>query len=272
MSRGARVRFFLVLGLLGGCLALAINVKPNLGLDLRGGAQFVFQAEGTEQTPGQRGERRQDPRGAARSRRRPRCRRVHAGPPGRGPDPGRAARRHQRRGGAGGRGADRQDRQADRARGRRDRRRPTPKPSKKGNQILPSDQGDTLEIGPTVLQGDDITGADAVQRDQSVGWVVAIDFSGKGGDTWADITGKAACNPSGDPKRRIAIVLDGKIISSPEVNTGVGCDVGIRGGSTDITGNFTAGRGQGPRRADRGRLAAARAEADLRPARRPDAR
>ena len=69
---------------------------------------------------------------------------------------------------------------------------------------------------------------------------MAIDFSGKGGDTWADITGKAACNPTGDPKRRIAIVLDGEIISSPEVNTGVGCDVGIRGGSTDITGNFSA--------------------------------
>jgi SecD/SecF fusion protein len=83
-------------------------------------------------------------------------------------------------------------------------------------------------------------GASAVQRDQSVEWVVAIDFDGKGGDTWADITGKAACNPSGDPKRRIAIVLDGEVISSPEVNTDVGCDVGIRGGSTDITGNFTA--------------------------------
>ena len=69
---------------------------------------------------------------------------------------------------------------------------------------------------------------------------MAIDFNGKGGSTWADITGKAACNPSGDPKRRIAIVLDGEVISSPEVNTDVGCDVGIRGGSTDITGNFTS--------------------------------
>ena len=68
---------------------------------------------------------------------------------------------------------------------------------------------------------------------------MAIDFNGKGGSTWADITGKAACNPSGDPKRRIAIVLDGEVISSPEVNVTVGCDVGIRGGSTDITGDFT---------------------------------
>ena len=51
MSRGVWIRFFLVLGLLVGCLALAINVKPNLGLDLKGGAQFVFEAEGTDQTP-----------------------------------------------------------------------------------------------------------------------------------------------------------------------------------------------------------------------------
>src|SRR5918994_335529 len=51
MSRGVWVRFILVLGLLAGCAALAVNVKPNLGLDLKGGAQFVFQAEGTEETP-----------------------------------------------------------------------------------------------------------------------------------------------------------------------------------------------------------------------------
>ena len=50
MSRGAVVRFLLVLGLLGGCLALALDQKPNLGLDLRGGAQFVFQAKDTETT------------------------------------------------------------------------------------------------------------------------------------------------------------------------------------------------------------------------------
>ena len=38
MSRGVLVRFFLVLGLLAACAALAVNVKPKLGLDLEGGA------------------------------------------------------------------------------------------------------------------------------------------------------------------------------------------------------------------------------------------
>lgn len=238
MSRGVWVRFFLVVGLLVGCLALAVNVKPNLGLDLRGGAQFIFEAEGTEQTPASaenvdktlevlRG--RVDALGVAESTlARQGENRILVELPGVTNDEeaqqaedriGSTAKLtiHEVIGTA----------------------QPDAKPAKKDHQVLPSDQGDTIEVGPTVIQGEEISGASAVQRDQSVEWVVSIDFNGAGGKTWADITGKAACNPSGDPKRRIAIVLDGEVISSPEVNESVGCDVGIRGGSTDITGNFT---------------------------------
>ena len=238
MSRGVWIRFFLVLGLLVGCVALAINVKPNLGLDLKGGAQFVFQAEGTDATPANaenvdktlkvlRG--RVDALGVAESTLvRQGQNRILVELPGVTSDEEAQAA---------------EDKIGQTAKLTIHEvlavAQPDAKPSKKANQVLPSDQGDSLEVGPTVIQGDEITGANAVQRTQSIEWVVAIDFSGKGGSTWADITGKAACNPSGDPKRRIAIVLDGEIISSPEVNTGVGCDVGIRGGSTDITGNFS---------------------------------
>jgi SecD/SecF fusion protein len=239
MSRGVWVRFFLVLGLLVGCLALAINVKPNLGLDLKGGAQFVFQAEGTEQTPANaenvdktlqvlRG--RVDSLGVSEPTLvRQGENRILVELPGVASD--EEAQEAEERIGTTAKLTIHEviaTAQAEQ------------EPAEEGNEILPSDQGDTLEVGPTVIQGEEITGASAAQRDQSVEWVVAIDFNGKGGDTWADITGKAACEPSGDPKRRIAIVLDGEIISSPEVNTGVGCDVGIRGGSTDITGNFSA--------------------------------
>jgi SecD/SecF fusion protein len=239
MSRGVWVRFILVLGLLVGCVALAVNVKPNLGLDLRGGAQFIFEADGTEQTPATaenvdktlevlRG--RVDALGVAESTLvRQGENRILVELPGVTSDEeaqeaeeriGSTAKLtiHEVIGTA----------------------QPEAEPAKKDNQVLPSDQGDTIEVGPTVIQGEEISGASAVQRDQSVEWVVAIDFNGAGGRTWADITGKAACNPAGDPKRRIAIVLDGEVISSPEVNTDVGCDVGIRGGSTDITGNFTS--------------------------------
>jgi SecD/SecF fusion protein len=240
MSRGVWVRFILVLGLLAGCAALAVNVKPNLGLDLRGGAQFVFEAEGTEQTPATaenvdktlqvlRG--RVDALGVAESVLvRQGENRILVELPGVTSD--EEAQEAEERIGSTAKLTIHEVLAT---------AQPEAEPSKEGNLVLPSDQGDTLEVGPTVIQGEEISGASAVQREQSVEWVVAIDFNGPGGNTWADITGKAACNPSGDPKRRIAIVLDGEVISSPEVNTDVGCDVGIRGGSTDITGNFTSG-------------------------------
>lgn len=238
MSRGAVVRFLLVLGLLAGCAAIALGVKPNLGLDLRGGAQFVFQATGTEEVPADaenvdktlevlRG--RVDALGVAESTLvRQGSDRILVELPGVTNDEeaqeaeeqiGKTAKltAHEVIGTV-----------SD----------PEQEP-KKGNQVLASDQGDTLEIGPVALSGDDVTGADALQREDTVGYVVALDFSGSGGDKWAEITGKAACNPLGDPKRRVAIVLDDQIITSPEVNEGVACDVGIQGGSTDITGNFS---------------------------------
>ena len=239
MSRGVWVRFILVLGLLAGCAALAVNVKPNLGLDLRGGAQFVFEAEGTEQTPATaenvdktlevlRG--RVDALGVAESVLvRQGENRILVELPGVTSDE-EAQEAEERIGTTAKLTIHEVLSEA----------QPEAEPSDEGNLVLPSDQGDTLEVGPTVIQGEQISGASAVQRDQSVEWVVAIDFNGEGGSTWADITGTAACNPIGDPKRRIAIVLDNEIISSPEVNEGIGCDVGIRGGATDITGDYTA--------------------------------
>jgi SecD/SecF fusion protein len=239
MSRGVWIRFFLVLGLLVGCAALAINVKPNLGLDLKGGAQFVFEAQGTDAVPASsenvdktlqvlRG--RVDALGVAESTLvRQGENRILVELPGVTSDE-EAQKAEERIGTTAKLTIHEVVATA----------QPDAKPSKKGDQVLPSDQGDTIEIGPTVIQGDEITGASAQQPQNSVSWVVGIDFNGKGGNTWADITGKAACNPSGDAKRRIAIVLDGEIISSPQVQETVACDVGIRGGSTQITGDYTA--------------------------------
>src|SRR5262249_22272430 len=93
--------------------------------------------------------------------------------------------------------------------------------------------------GPTALEGSAVRGARAVYgSDLGTGWQVAIDFAG-GGRAWERLTGQAACAPPGDPARRIAIALDGKGISSPQVDPGIACDVGITGGSTVITGRFT---------------------------------
>ena len=163
MSRGVWVRFFLVLGLLGGCLALAINVKPNLGLDLKGGVQFVFQAEGTEQTPANaenvdktlqvlRG--RVDALGVAESTLvRQGENRILVELPGVTSDE-EAQEAEERIGSTAQLTIHEVLATAE----------PDAEPSEEGNQVLPSDQGDTLEIGPTVIRGEEITGAAAVQR------------------------------------------------------------------------------------------------------------
>ena len=53
---------------------------------------------------------------------------------------------------------------------------------------------------------------------QATGWFVTVDFKGSdGSNAWRDLTAEAACAQMGTPPRRVAIVLDDEIISSPEV-------------------------------------------------------
>ncbi|MDN3270789.1 protein translocase subunit SecD [Streptomyces sp. MA15] len=107
-----------------------------------------------------------------------------------------------------------------------------------GERVLSDEAGERLHLGKAALSGQDVKSAEARFDPQSgAGWHVTVDFEdGKG---WARLTGEAACNPAGDPKRRVAIVLDNKIISSPQVDPSVACGAGITGGSTQITGSFT---------------------------------
>jgi len=110
----------------------------------------------------------------------------------------------------------------------------------RGELMLADEGGQPLRLGPAGLTGEGVAGADAQTDPEGLGgWFVTIDFRGSGGRAWAQLTGKAACAPAGDPARRVAIVLDNEIISSPQVDPQVACDVGIVGGSTQITGRFT---------------------------------
>lgn len=225
-----------MLGLLVGCVVLSLNKQPNLGLDLRGGAQFVFQADGTETTPASASNvdktlsvlsGRVDALGVAESVLvRQGEDRILVELPGISTDE-EAEEAKESIGKTAKLTAHAVIREAD------EKTKP-----KKGNTILPTAEGEELEIGPAILSGEDVKSANAVQPENAVGYVVSLGFTGKGDNAWADVTGKAACNPLGDPKRRVAIVLDGEAITSPEVNQDVGCNVGIRGG-TQITGDFT---------------------------------
>ncbi|MFI9848080.1 protein translocase subunit SecD [Nonomuraea sp. NPDC051941] len=100
------------------------------------------------------------------------------------------------------------------------------------------ENGGKLRLGPAAITGDGI--ADAVQQSdpqRGPGWWVSIDFRDAG--AWQRMSGAAACEPVGDPKRRVAIVLDDEVISSPPLDPSIPCRTGISGGSADITGSFT---------------------------------
>jgi SecD/SecF fusion protein len=117
---------------------------------------------------------------------------------------------------------------------------PQPTPSNAdGELVLADEAGLYLRLAPSSLTGDAVRDARAEPDTQSFGWSVVLEFRGGGARDWESLTGRAACEPAGDPKRRVAIVLDDRVISSPQVSPEIGCNQGISGGSTVITGNFT---------------------------------
>lgn len=117
---------------------------------------------------------------------------------------------------------------------------PRPLPKRPRERVLHDETGQLLRLRTAALTGQEVKGAAARFDPQSgTGWHVTVDFDEPGRDQWARLTGEAACHPAGDPARRIAIVLDDKIISSPQVDPSVSCQAGIVGGSTQITGSFT---------------------------------
>jgi SecD/SecF fusion protein len=117
----------------------------------------------------------------------------------------------------------------------------TTQPPADGDElVLADEEGGRLRLGPAALTGDAVGDARAELDPQfQTRGQVAIDFQGDGGRRWAELTGEAACQPVGDPTRRVAIVLDRQAISSPQVDPSVPCEQGIGGGQTVITGDFT---------------------------------
>lgn len=104
----------------------------------------------------------------------------------------------------------------------------------------PDAPGRFLDLAAPVLTGDGVKSAEAVLDTTSGrGWTVDLSFRGRAADTWARLTGAAACAAPGDPARRVAIVLDDRIVSAPAMQTGVPCGSGIGGGSAQITGGFS---------------------------------
>lgn len=115
----------------------------------------------------------------------------------------------------------------------------TPDEPAPDRSVLADEDGNLLRLGPAALTGDGVEQAQSGSSQQGIGWVVNIDFKNSAGHAWRQLTGQAACFPPGDPQRRVAIVLDNDVISSPQVDPQVGCKAGILGSSTQITGQFS---------------------------------
>ncbi|GLZ06246.1 protein translocase subunit SecDF [Actinomadura sp. NBRC 104412] len=234
MTRANIVRGLLAVAVLALSVLFALTEPAKLGLDLRGGTQIVLETQDTPRAKADAAstdrarevlERRVNALGVAESSlTRSGERRIIVELPD-VQDPARAAETLGRTAQLTAHPLRAHDGGAPRA----------------GERVLPDEQGRPVLLGPAALTGDGIGSADAGSDPQDLaGWYVTVKFRGDGGRAWERLTARAAC-ASGD-ERRIAFVLDDQVISSPQVAEDVPCRVGITGGSTRITGDFTAAR------------------------------
>ncbi|MFE1973002.1 protein translocase subunit SecD [Streptomyces hygroscopicus] len=239
-NKSLRTRALIALAVIAASLAIALTTPVRLGLDLRGGTQIVLETRSTPTTDADaaatdrtlevlRG--RIDALGVAEPTLvRSGDHRILVELPG-VHDPKKAAdvlgrtaqlTVHAVLGPAG---------SADRA--------TAPPAHPPEERVLPDESGQPLRLRAAELTGRDVKGADARFDPQGgAGWHVTVDFTKTGQNRWKQVTARAACQPAGDPQRRVAIVLDNKIISAPQVEPSVPCGTGIPGGTTQITGSF----------------------------------
>jgi protein-export membrane protein SecD len=114
-------------------------------------------------------------------------------------------------------------------------------------QLRPDANSPKVLMGKVALGGTDIASARAQLATSGQGgvttgqWETLLNFNGRGGNRFKELTGKAACNQDpNDPKRQIAITLDAVVINHPPVASDVQCNQGISGGSAVITGQTQA--------------------------------
>ncbi len=104
------------------------------------------------------------------------------------------------------------------------------------NVVYLDEQENKVKLGPVVITGANIKKATAVlssgQNQIVTQWVINFDLDGAGAKKFGDITAKLATVQTGNPTKEIAIALDRKIISRPEVQ-------GQITSTGQITGNFT---------------------------------
>jgi protein-export membrane protein SecD/preprotein translocase SecF subunit len=91
--------------------------------------------------------------------------------------------------------------------------------------------GSKYLLGPTNVEGSQINDAQFALDSGALGWTTNLNFDNQGQSAFGELTTKIATLAS--PRNRIAIVLDGKVVTAPRV------DGPITGGSVRIYGGFT---------------------------------
>lgn len=245
MQRAVLARLLLVIGLLAGCAALALNIKPVMGLDLKGGVQFVLQAKPSDGIPAtaentdkvievlnrringlgvsepnvyRSGENKiivelagvTDPKEAEQVIGTTAQLTIA---PSKGPAPADG--------------------------------KLTADQKKAGDRIVTDESGGKMLVGKAVIKGTEITKASARAPDASQAeWGVDLTFSGTAKGAWQELTKSAACardQGATDGTNTTPIILDDQILSAPQPVAGnVTCESGMSQGSVSITGNFNA--------------------------------
>jgi preprotein translocase subunit SecD len=85
-------------------------------------------------------------------------------------------------------------------------------------------------LGPSFLEGTQISTAQAAQNSQGAGWVIDVTFKSEGAAIWGDYTSK-------NVGKNVAFVLDGEVVSAPTIQ-------GPIFGPTQITGQFSQAEAQ----------------------------
>ena len=94
--------------------------------------------------------------------------------------------------------------------------------------ITCDDQGNKYLLSKAMIEGTELKNASYGTPQNSVGWAVDLSFKSQARNTFADVTKELA-----GTGRTFAIVLDGKVLSAPQVTTP------ILDGNAQITGKFT---------------------------------
>ncbi|GAA1335892.1 protein translocase subunit SecD [Actinocatenispora thailandica] len=107
-------------------------------------------------------------------------------------------------------------------------------------QVVSCDSGQKLLLDKAKVLGTDVKSADYTYDNQAGGWKVTLSFKGKGQSKWTNLTkeaydnsGKTKCEQAAlgaEGHCRVAIVLDTKVVSSPQITSVIAGDAEITGG------------------------------------------